>query len=180
MNSGILSKWMFPKIAVPPNHPFLIWFSIINHPFWDTLVFFWKHPNQLGQDFLEYPCLFWAEERHPSPFRSRTWGEEESKRVGGWTNPFEQIWVNRKIGLYFLGLWALGVGTFRLPIIFQWHLCPPPQPLHLSLGTSSTTGSRLQCCLSGQMCNLWQWMAFRIEPRSKITLMTFHWILVGL
>ena len=31
--------WMFPKIGVPPNHPFLIEFSIINHPFWGTPVF---------------------------------------------------------------------------------------------------------------------------------------------
>ena len=35
---------MFPTIVVfPPNHPFLIGFSIINHPFWGTPNF-WKHP----------------------------------------------------------------------------------------------------------------------------------------
>ena len=34
-----LSIWMFPKIVVPPNHPFLIGFSIINHPFWGTTIF---------------------------------------------------------------------------------------------------------------------------------------------
>jgi len=33
------SIWMFPKIVVPPNHPFLIGFSIINHPFWGTPIF---------------------------------------------------------------------------------------------------------------------------------------------
>ena len=33
-------KWVFPKIGVgPPNHPILIGFSIINHPFWDTPIF---------------------------------------------------------------------------------------------------------------------------------------------
>ena len=32
-------KWVFPKIVVPPNHPFLIGFSIINHPFWGTTIF---------------------------------------------------------------------------------------------------------------------------------------------
>ena len=32
-------RWMFPKIVVPPNHPFLIGFSIINHPFWGTTIF---------------------------------------------------------------------------------------------------------------------------------------------
>ena len=31
--------WMFPKIVVPPNHPFLIGISIINHPFWGTTIF---------------------------------------------------------------------------------------------------------------------------------------------
>ena len=30
---------MFPKIGVPPNHPILIGFSIINHPFWGILIF---------------------------------------------------------------------------------------------------------------------------------------------
>ena len=33
------SKWVFPKIGLPPNHPFLIGFSIINRPFWDTTIF---------------------------------------------------------------------------------------------------------------------------------------------
>ena len=31
--------WVFPKIMVPPNHPILIGFSIINHPFWGTPIF---------------------------------------------------------------------------------------------------------------------------------------------
>ena len=31
--------WMFPKIGVPPNHPILIGFSIINHPFWGIPIF---------------------------------------------------------------------------------------------------------------------------------------------
>ena len=30
--------WMFPKIVVPPNHPILIGFCIINHPFWGTPI----------------------------------------------------------------------------------------------------------------------------------------------
>ena len=33
------SIWMFPKGGVPPNHPFLIGFSIINHSFWGTTIF---------------------------------------------------------------------------------------------------------------------------------------------
>ena len=36
--------WVFPKIMVPPNHKFLIRFSIINHPFWGTTIFGRKHP----------------------------------------------------------------------------------------------------------------------------------------
>ena len=31
--------WMFPKIVVPPNHPILIGFSIITHPFWGIPIF---------------------------------------------------------------------------------------------------------------------------------------------
>ena len=27
-----------------PNHPILIKFSIINHPFWGFSPYFWKHP----------------------------------------------------------------------------------------------------------------------------------------
>ena len=30
--------WVFPKIGVPPNHPILIGFSVINHPFWGTPI----------------------------------------------------------------------------------------------------------------------------------------------
>ena len=33
------SIWVFPKIMVSPNHPILIGFSIINHPFWGTPIF---------------------------------------------------------------------------------------------------------------------------------------------
>ena len=31
--------WTFPKIVVPSNHPILIGFSILNHPFWGTRIF---------------------------------------------------------------------------------------------------------------------------------------------
>ena len=36
---SLAAIWGFPKIVVPLNHPFLIRFSIINHPFWGTLIF---------------------------------------------------------------------------------------------------------------------------------------------
>ena len=36
----ICSIWVFPKIMVPPNHPFVHRvFHEINHPFWDTPIF---------------------------------------------------------------------------------------------------------------------------------------------
>ena len=34
-----IASWGFPKIGVPPNHPFLIGISIINHPFWGIPIF---------------------------------------------------------------------------------------------------------------------------------------------
>ena len=43
---------MFPKIMVPPNHPILIGFSIINHPFFGY-PYFWKHPNVKKSSTLE-------------------------------------------------------------------------------------------------------------------------------
>ena len=48
--------WMFPKIVVPPNHPILIGFSIINHPFWGTPIFGNTHIDDL--EALLVTCLF--------------------------------------------------------------------------------------------------------------------------
>ena len=40
------SKWMFPKIVVPPNHPLKNrGFHYIHHPFWGKHPYFWKPPN---------------------------------------------------------------------------------------------------------------------------------------
>ena len=36
---SVFGIWVIPKIGVSPNHPFLIGFSIINHPFWGTTIF---------------------------------------------------------------------------------------------------------------------------------------------
>ena len=42
--------WMFPKIVgFPPNHPILIGFSIINHPFWGTPLVGNTHLWPLGK-----------------------------------------------------------------------------------------------------------------------------------
>ena len=36
---------MFPKIMVPPNHPFVHRvFHYFHHPFWGFSPYFWKHP----------------------------------------------------------------------------------------------------------------------------------------
>ena len=40
---GMSHIWTFPEIAVPPNHPFLIVFFIINHSFGSTSQL-WKPP----------------------------------------------------------------------------------------------------------------------------------------
>ena len=41
--------WMFPKIVgFPPKSSILIWFSIINHPFWGTPIFGNTHINTLN------------------------------------------------------------------------------------------------------------------------------------
>jgi hypothetical protein len=32
-SKNVKKMWRFPKIGVPPNHPFKIGFSIVNHPF---------------------------------------------------------------------------------------------------------------------------------------------------
>ena len=31
--------WWFPKIGVPPNHPYIDGFSLINHHFWGTPIY---------------------------------------------------------------------------------------------------------------------------------------------
>ena len=51
-DSFAMSIWVFPKIGVPPNHPYLIGFSIINHPFWGFSPYFWKHPTRLCSRFI--------------------------------------------------------------------------------------------------------------------------------
>ena len=49
--------WMFPKIVVPPNHPILIGFSIINYPFWGTPIFGNSHIFFKDVD-IKQPPLF--------------------------------------------------------------------------------------------------------------------------
>ena len=47
--------WVFPKIGVPPNHPFVDRvFHYFHHPFWGKHPYFWKHPSLFPQ-FLWWP-----------------------------------------------------------------------------------------------------------------------------
>ena len=41
-----ISRWVFPKIGVPPNHPLKDRvFHYFHHPFWGKHPYFWKHPG---------------------------------------------------------------------------------------------------------------------------------------
>ena len=53
--------WMFPKIvSFPPKSSILIRFSIINHPFWGTLIFGNTHMScSLSFSKLYLEQLFW-------------------------------------------------------------------------------------------------------------------------
>ena len=54
----MMKIWVFPKIGLPPNHPFLIGFSIINHPFWGTTIFGNTHMYNPGSQ-SGWKCPFW-------------------------------------------------------------------------------------------------------------------------
>ena len=77
LNCIQMFKWMFPKIEVPPNHPFNRVFqykpSILGYPY------FWKHPNVqiVGKGLffevldkqrtpLVWPCLLLMSNQQPS------------------------------------------------------------------------------------------------------------------
>ena len=59
---------MFPKIGVPPNHPFNMVFHYFHHPFWGFSPYFWHHPNQF--ELLIFHLFFsstsrWFPQKHP-------------------------------------------------------------------------------------------------------------------
>ena len=65
--------WVFPKIGVPPNHPFLIGISIINHPFWGIPIFGNTHINLRFGNFLIFKFMnlfFCLENLHALKFNS--------------------------------------------------------------------------------------------------------------
>ena len=103
---------MFPKIGVPPNHPFNR-FSIINHPFWGTPIFGNPHfPRKkwcfvidlfFSQRHCKMPVFFF----HP---------EEMSKMliIFQWTmarhfSGFWKIWSWSWVEVYFLEGWWVDV-----------------------------------------------------------------------
>ena len=59
--------WIFIRVSTQkyggfhPNHPFLIGFSIINHPFWGTTIFGNIHQNKNSEGISQGPgdlCFF--------------------------------------------------------------------------------------------------------------------------
>ena len=105
---------MFPKfkIVVPPNHPILIGFSNINHPFWGFYPYFWKHPNGFGEkpppsldlpkttfkgDIFLFPELF-------CPPKRKRFGSGEipflfQGNLAWWT--YHSIWPECKVCLHY-------------------------------------------------------------------------------
>ena len=48
MVSEKMDMWVFPKIMVPPNHPFVHRvFHYFHHPFWGTIIFGNIHIKEL-------------------------------------------------------------------------------------------------------------------------------------
>ena len=64
---------MFPKIEVSPNHPILIGFSLINHPFGGTIIFGNTHMPQIGHQELDEKLV----ELSPTRFRARFGSAEQ-------------------------------------------------------------------------------------------------------
>ena len=86
---------MFPKIGVPPNHPLLIGFSIINHLFLGY-PYFWKHPYiyiYISHCVLTMTCLSLPPGSHssekiwPSPSYLVRLGRSS---VGSWWKAWEK------------------------------------------------------------------------------------------
>ena len=89
------SKWMFPKIVVPPNHPILIGLSLINHPFWGT-TYFWKHPSHwvfdVWGEFFRWKKR-WCEENMwpPMAFGFLEWFSFVKKKHHDWFWNFRNL-----------------------------------------------------------------------------------------
>ena len=82
--------WVFPKIMVPPNHPILIGFSMINHPFGGTPIFGNTHMGWL----LRVPNhkARW----HCAAGSSSITGGERVKKISYWKAGF----ISQKRSLY--------------------------------------------------------------------------------
>ena len=53
-----IEKWVFPKIGVPPHHPFKRVFHYFHHPFWGTTIF-GNTQMVLGSSGF-FPCKLYA------------------------------------------------------------------------------------------------------------------------
>ena len=84
--------WVFPKIGVPPNHPFLLGFSIINHPFWGTAIF--------GNTHIVIV------------FESLRSGEQRADTIGG-SRQYPWCW-NHQVGKQPLHPWRLELCSSQL------------------------------------------------------------------
>ena len=73
--------WVFPKIMVSPNHPILIGFSIINHPFWGVSLFFGNTHMIYEPASPRFACTFWP-------------GHQPSRSNPGW-----RCWSSLSLGL---------------------------------------------------------------------------------
>ena len=137
---------MFPKIGVfPPNHPILIEFSIINHPFWGTPIFENTHisyipkklqilaPGPVHSQPAPGPChglqgwtLLTHSERKNEHFPSRvpeklpTWPKIQTKR-----SKIPETRFTKKKRLHSCFCWAWNgfprsSGSFKLTLWFFW------------------------------------------------------------
>ena len=77
----LCSKWMFPKIVVPPKLSIFIGFSIMNHPFWGTTIF-----GNTQMEFLQTSVCTWIitiEEQIESRLvRLPAWSRRSAKASG--------------------------------------------------------------------------------------------------
>ncbi len=64
------SIWVFPKIGVLPNHPILIGFSIINHPFGGTPIF--GNTHMFLAIWIDFPNMFSYIGWFPDPWQDLT------------------------------------------------------------------------------------------------------------
>ena len=129
-----LPIWMFPKIVgYPPKSWILIGFSIINHPFWGTLIFANTHiekdddqERKIDSESLSLWCFsIWSDMSDfvvilpPWCFNESSFTIYENKTTGWWFQPIWKICSSN---------WSMNP---QVGVKIKKHLKPPV----LSLGT---------------------------------------------